>query len=290
LDYLMKAGKKKGYLLDDEIDESLPDSPVLDDLLADLHNTGAETLDDEPGLAPVPGVEDTADLGELELAGELSEGTNDPVRTYLREMGTVSLLTREGESEVAKRIERGQARAQKALSRAPLVIQELLNLGVALQQDQASVQDVVIMPDSADTDNSGTEQKEQLLQRISEIAKHYERAQQFRQKLQAISPGMKPKQRRKLRYSFARSVVRLSRICRQIQFTPQFQRQIIGLIRQATEEYKPVEREIARIQRKLEESVLARSARLPELRTSLRQLTQQLRKLEAHWGWDDRAG
>ncbi len=119
------------------------------------------------------------------------------------------------------------------------------------------------MPDSIDTDNSGTQQKEQLLQWISEIAKHYEKAQQFRQKLQAVSRDSKSKQHRKLRYSFARSVVRLSQIYRQIQFTPQFQRKIIDLIRQAAEEYKAAEREIAKIQRKLEESVLAGSARLP---------------------------
>ena len=284
-----KAGREKGSLLDDEIDEllpdELPDDPALDDLLADLDSTGAEIFE-EPDLARSQSTEDTEDLGELELGGELSEKTNDPVRTYLREMGTVSLLTREGEIDLAKRIERGQTRVKKALSRAPLVIQEMLKLGEALQQDRVSVQDVLIMPDSIDTDNSGTEQKEQLLQRIAEIAKHYEKAQQFHQKLQAVSRRLKPKQHRKLRYSFARSVVRLSRIYRQIQFTPQFQRKIVDLIGQAVEEYKPVEREIAKIQRKLEESVLAGSAGLQaELRTSLRQLTQHLRKLEKDWGW-----
>ncbi len=152
------------------------------------------------------------------------ERINDPVRTYLREMGTVSLLTREGEIDLAKRIERGQTRVKKALSRAPLVIQEMLKLGEALEQDRVSVRDVLIMPDSNGIDNSGTEQKEQLLQRIAEIAKHYEKAQQFHQKLQAVSRRLKPKQHRMLRYNFARSVVRLSRIYRQIQFTPQFQR------------------------------------------------------------------
>jgi RNA polymerase primary sigma factor len=89
-----------------------------------------------------------------------------------------------------------------------------------------------------------------------------------------------------LRHNFARSLVRLSRIYRQIQFTPQFQRKIVDLIGQAVEPYKPVEREIAKIRRRLEESVLARSAGLQEeLQESLRQLMQHLGQLDKDWGW-----
>lgn len=285
----MKASKEKGYLLNDEIEglspDELADDPALDDLLADLDGTGAEIFE-EPDLARFESTEDAEELGDLALGGELSGSINDPVRTYLREMGMVSLLTREGEIDLAKRIVRGQTRVKKALSRAPLVIQEMLKLGEALEQDRVSVRDVLIMPDLNGIDSSGTEQKERLLPRIEEIAKHYEKAQQFHLKLQAVSRRAKPKQHRKLRYKFARCLVRLSRVYCQIQFTPQFQRKIVDLIGQAVEQYKPVEREIAKIQRKLEESVLARSAGLQEeLRTSLRQLTQQLRKLEKDWGW-----
>jgi len=284
----MKVNKKKVSVLDTEIGKQLPDKradgPLLDDFPADLDSDGAEPLE-EPDLAQIPVLEDTADLGRLEPADDLSESAHDPVRTYLRETGAVSLLTREGEIEVAKRVERGYAKVKKALSRAPLLIQELLNLGVALQQDNVSVQDVLVLPDSTDTGSSAGEQRQQFLRTISEIAKHYERAQSYRQKLQSFPPGRKLKQRRKLRHRCARSVIRFSRIYRQIPFTPQFQRRSIDLIKQAAEEFKPVEREIARIQRKLEESVLTGSARVPELRTSLRQLTQQLRKLEGHWGW-----
>ena len=268
----------------EEIDELLPeelaDDPALDDLLADLDSTGAEIFE-EPDLALVQSTENADELGEFELGGELSGKISDPVRAYLREIGTASLLTREGEIDLARRMERGQARVKKALSRAPLVIQEMLELGEALEQDRVSVQDVLIMPASNGIDNSGTEEKEQLLQRIAEIAKHYEKAQQFHQQLQAVSRRLKPKQHRMLRYNFARSLVRLSRIYRQIQFTPQFQRMLADLVGQAVEQYKPAEREIAKIQRRLEESVLAWSAGLQdELRASLRQLTQHLRQLE----------
>ena len=165
------------------------------------------------------------------------------------------------------------------------MIREVLRVGEELKQGRASVEDVLIMPESVGTDDSGTEQKGQLLQRIAGIAKHYELAQQFRQKLQAVSRRIKPKQHRKLRYKFARCLVNLSRIYRQIQFTPPFQGNIIDLIRQAVEKYKPAEREIAKIQRKLEECLLTGLSGLPELRTSLRQLTQDLRKMEKDWGW-----
>jgi RNA polymerase primary sigma factor len=90
---------------------------------------------------------------------------------YLREMDTGSLLTREGEMDLAKRIERGQTIAKKALSQSPQVIQEMLRLGDALEQGRVSVQDALIMPDSSAVDSSTTKEEEQLLDRIAEIAK-----------------------------------------------------------------------------------------------------------------------
>ncbi len=247
--------------------------------------TGTEVFE-EPDLTLIRSTEHTDELRELELGSEILGRINDPLRAYLREIGTASLLTREGEVDLARRLERGQSRVKKALSRAPLMIQEMLNLGEALKQNRVSVRDVVIMPGSNGIDNSGAEQKEQLLQRIAEIARHYEKALQFHQKIQAVSCHPKSEQHRMLRYNLARSLVSVSRIYRQIQFTPQFQRKIVELIGWAIEQYKPVEREIARIQLKLEESVLGRPDGLQEeLRESLRQLTQHLRQLERDRGW-----
>jgi RNA polymerase primary sigma factor len=69
------------------------------------------------------------ELLDLDLPAGVGEKVNDPVRMYLREMGTVPLLTREGEVEIARRIERGQNTVLKSLSRAPLVIQEIIGMG-----------------------------------------------------------------------------------------------------------------------------------------------------------------
>ena len=211
---------------------------MVDELLREALVDGPAEILGEPDPALVQSTENTDEPGEFELDGELSGKISDPVQTYLREIGAAALLTREGEIDLARRMERGQNRVKKALSRAPLVAQEMLKLGEALEQGRVAVRDVLIMPDSNGIDSSGTEEKEQLLQRIVEIAKHYEKAQQFHQQLQAISHRLKPKQHRMLRYNFARCVVRLSRIYRQVQFTPQYERKIAGLIEQAVEEDK----------------------------------------------------
>src|SRR5579862_6709359 len=108
----MDTGKEKGYVLYDDVNDLLtedyPGGRQIDDLLSELDSAGVEILE-EPKLEFDKKSEDGEEFGDLELAQDFSDKTNDPVRMYLREMGTVPLLTREGEIELAKRIERGQA-------------------------------------------------------------------------------------------------------------------------------------------------------------------------------------
>src|SRR5215468_2442883 len=138
----MDNGKEKGYVLYDEVNEILnedfPGGRELDDLLTELDTAGVEILE-EPKIEFDKKAEGSEDLGDLELTQDYSDKTNDPVRMYLREMGTVPLLTREGEIELAKRIERGQNAVRKALSRSPLVIQEILALEQRIQAEPSSV-------------------------------------------------------------------------------------------------------------------------------------------------------
>lgn len=187
---LMDTGKEKGFVLYDEVNELLPDEMVggaeLDQLLADLDTAGVEILE-EPRLDFEKKIEEGEELAELELTTEFSEKTNDPVRMYLREMGTVPLLTREGEIELARRIERGQRSVLRALSRSALVIREVLRIGEELERDLVMMRDLLTLPDMAVSDDSLTTHKEELKRQIAEIAKQYKKSQQFRQKLQAIS-------------------------------------------------------------------------------------------------------
>ena len=130
---LINIGKEKGYLLYDEVNELLPSEITSSDELDDLFNTfgsaGIEVIDSDQkylrdesrrSTGPAEGAEEL----ELDLTPGALDKTNDPVRMYLREMGTVPLLTREGEVEIARRIERGKLAVIKSISRTPLDRQE----------------------------------------------------------------------------------------------------------------------------------------------------------------------
>src|SRR5438270_3221789 len=138
-------GKEKGYVLYDEVSEVLPGDfsggEELDDVLAGLDTAGIEILEEPKDFEKK--LEESEELLDLELPAGLGEKVNDPVRMYLREMGTVPLLTREGEVEIARRIERGQNTVLKSLSRAPLVIQEVIGMGEDMEKEAISARDLI---------------------------------------------------------------------------------------------------------------------------------------------------
>jgi RNA polymerase primary sigma factor len=286
LKQLMEAGKEKGFVLYDEVNEILPDDmaagPELDELLADLDSAGVEILE-EPKEFGRKG-EEGEDLTDLDLVQDLGDKTNDPVRMYLREMGTVPLLTREGEIELAKRIERGQSSVRKALSRSPLVIREVLLIGEELRHDAIMVRDVLVTPDLVAVDDTLVEQKEEFLAAVEEIEKQYRKSQQIRQKLQAIMRGMKPKQVRSMRSNLARTMVKVSRLVRNLQFGVIYQHRLSDRVRRAVEEFKPIEREVARLQRQLESPSAEGAVVNRELRKDLKSQNQRLQDLELDCG------
>src|SRR5262249_39355310 len=107
-----------------------------------------EGIDLQDGILPsqrVPKQSDVEDEEELDfrLAPEVMDKTTDPVRLYLREMGTVPLLTRQGEIEIAKRFERGHLRVLKAISRSPIVIQEVLAIGAEIEAGRLCVKQLL---------------------------------------------------------------------------------------------------------------------------------------------------
>jgi RNA polymerase primary sigma factor len=279
---LMESGKEKGFVLYDEVSELLSDDfPAgreFEDLLSDLDSAGVEILE-EPRTEFDKKAEESDDFADIELAQDYADKTNDPVRMYLREMGTVPLLTREGEIELAKRVERGQGSVRKALSRSPLVIRDLIQLGEDLQNHVISVRDVLILPDLGGTEEDFAEQAAELLAQMEEIERLYRKAQQARQKMQAVSRSLKPKQHRGLRWALARTMVQISRIIRGIGFSGWVRRNLAARLRSAVDELKPAEREIARIQRKLEEIGQENHASR-ELRKELRTCSQRIQQLE----------
>src|SRR6478609_5255120 len=154
LQRLVQLGKEKGYVLYDEVSEVLPtDLPggaELEDVLAGLDGAGIEILEEAKDFEKK--LEEGEELLDLELPAGFGEKVNDPVRMYLREMGTVPLLTREGEVEIARRIERGQNTVLKSLIRAPLVVQEIVAMGEAVATEVISARDIVQISDPVLTD------------------------------------------------------------------------------------------------------------------------------------------
>src|SRR5438552_10358935 len=142
-------GKEKGYVLYDEVSEVLPGEipggTELEDVLAGLDVAGIEILEEPKDFEKK--LEEGEELLDLELPAGVGEKVNDPVRMYLREMGTVPLLTRDGEVEIARRIERGQNTVLKSLSRAPLVVQGVIAMSDEMARDVISARDVIQIAD-----------------------------------------------------------------------------------------------------------------------------------------------
>ena len=285
LQRLVQMGKQKGYVLYDEVSEVLPGEMAagseLDEVLAGLDGAGIEILEEPKDFDKK--LEEAEELLDLDLAAGLGEKVNDPVRLYLREMGTVPLLTREGEVEIARRIERGQHTVLKSLSRAPLVIQEILVLADEVAHDTISAREIVQISDPILSDELVEEIRQQFVQAAEEIGRFYKRLLQARQKLQAIPRGMKPKQYRRQLWELARLVVKTSRLARMVKFQSPVIRHLIERVRAAVEEFKPLEREISRVQRALE-TWPERNEAVKELRKEQRGFGQKLQQLEEQFG------
>jgi RNA polymerase primary sigma factor len=285
LQKLVQMGKEKGYVLYDEVSEVLPgDLPggaELEDVLAGLDVAGIEILEEPKDFEKK--LDETEDLLDLDLPA-VGEKVNDPVRMYLREMGTVPLLTREGEVEIARRIERGQGTVLKSLSRAPLVIHEVIMMAEEMARDTISARDVIQIADPILTDELVEEKQQEFVQAIEELARYNRKMIQCRQKLQAIPRAMKPKQYRRQLWELGRLVIRTSRLMRAVKFQSAVVRHLIDRIRTAVDELKPLEREVTRIQKLLETWSGGRAEGMRELRKEQRAHGQRLQQLEEEFG------
>src|SRR6201997_452108 len=196
---LIDTGKEKGYLTYGEVNDLIPNdlnSPDdLDDLITTIGTQGIDLLDEggpKFGGDKYEEGEDGEDV-ELDLTPGTLEKTNDPVRMYLREMGTVPLLTREGEVEIAKRIERGQLRVMKAISRSPIVIREIVALGEDLKRGVRNVKEVVIFDEEEITEEVLQARVRQTVGKIDGLVKHQKKAAQLEEKLETINPKTRAK-------------------------------------------------------------------------------------------------
>jgi len=285
---LVDSGKEKGYVLYDEVSDLLPDElatgPELDDLLADFDAAGVEILE-EPRIEFDKKAEDGDEFSDTELNPDAADKTNDPVRMYLREMGTVPLLTREGEIDLARRIERGNRAVRKALSRSPLIARGILQYGEDVRAGRMDVHDLLLLAENTESEEDEDPNTQEFLRSVEELDALLRKTWQLRQKLQAVSRTLKPKQHRTLRWEVARHTVELSRRIRDFSFAPPARRCLISRLRRALEEARTLEANIARLHRNTDEPDhhdASTNGRDP--RKELRQCSQRLQQLEDECG------
>jgi RNA polymerase primary sigma factor len=180
---LITMGKAKGYLTYDEVNDHMPDDVVssdqIDDWLSSLGDEGIEVVDSAASVkvrsttAPkVPELIEDDEKKEEEEEEEFDGGyskTNDPVRMYLRKMGSVSLLTREGEVEIAKRIEEGERRVLQVVLNSSIAVEEILDLGERLKKQKIRVKDVVRDLDEEDADFDEEWHTERVIKIIDKV-------------------------------------------------------------------------------------------------------------------------
>ena len=290
---LIDAGKEKGYLTYSEVNDLIPHdvhSPEdLDDLLTTIGTQGIDVLEG-PAKLPSSALEKKFDQEveegeevELDLTPGALEKTNDPVRMYLREMGTVPLLTREGEVEIAKRIERGQLRVLKALSRSPIVIREIVGLGEDLKKGVRSIKEVTTFDEEEITEEILQNRLKEWTGKIDDINKHYKKSQQLAEKYEGI-PALKKKQRegRRCRWALARSLVETSRGIRFLGFTNNERKRLIERVNKTVDTMRALDRQCQNIEKKIDAS--RSDEQKKDLRRQARQIRADLERLEHESG------
>jgi RNA polymerase primary sigma factor len=289
---LIDTGKEKGFLTYNEVNDLLPNdinSPDdLDDLLGMIGNQGINVLEDTklPSEKKFdPDAEESEDV-ELDLTPGALEKTNDPVRMYLREMGTVPLLTREGEVEIAKRIERGQIRVLKALSRSAIVIREVLAIGDDLKRGVRSVKEVVIFDEEEITDEVLLGRLKDITGKIDELNRHYKRGLTFAAKLAEIgAPGKdrkKIRDQRKLHWGLGRAQVEVSRAIRKLRFTNQERKRLIDRVNKTVENMKALDRQVLNLEKRCE--FTKNEDQKKELRRQVRTVRTDMERIEVEAG------
>jgi len=281
---MISLGKEKGYLLYNEVSDLLPaeahSSEEVEDLLANFATAGIEVIEESPKSLPDRMEGRLDELGEeadLDLTASALEKTNDPVRMYLREMGSVPLLTRQEEVEIAKRIERGQNSVLKAISRSPIIIQEILTMAKEVRAGNKSIKEIVVFNDDELTEDRILEPLEGFLDAIDEIPMLFKRVQQLRTRLANIPRTKRAKEHRRVRIQLARHRVQISQMIRSIEFTHTERKRLMEKIRHAVEVLDRLEQQRRDVESRMRS---AKGDALKEHRRMLHQVRGKINTLE----------
>ena len=268
MERLLELGGDKKYLTFDDLNRELPDNVVspddIEDVLQKLEGSNIPVGDSDERLldqaaAVATEEEDSDEDVELDLSAGALDKTNDPVRLYLREMGVVPLLTREGEVAIAKRIERGQLKTQKAISRSPIAVRELLKIGEELEAGSVNIRETVVFAEQAEL--TGDEDKDKAeeyrawtIEGIENIRKLFKQGLKDWEKLreeQKNARGKKNTRLLRLRRKVARLRLEIAQEIGRLNVTERARQRLINSIRAVQKEVRDAEREVDSLTEKL---------------------------------------
>src|SRR5712692_9038902 len=285
-------GKERGYLLYDEVNDILPaevhSSEEIDELLSTFERYGIDVYEDlatakaaralleaaEPAEHEAEAhKESAAEEVEIDLTPGALEKTNDPVRMYLREMGTVPLLTREGEVAIAQRIERGQLVVLKTISRSPIVLKEVLAIGEDLRKGTRSIKEIIQFDDEELTEEKIEAKTKATLRVIDRIERLYVQANKEAVRLEKL-PRAKKRTYLRAKWALSRTRVKMSILVRSFDYNPFEKKRLIDKIRQTVERLQQLEREATKLVRRAE---VSKGDHASEARKELRSRRSELR-------------
>ena len=260
---LIDIGNEKGYLLYDEVSDLLPSEITasaedLDDLISAFGTAGIEVIDAADQrvarLDNIPSEKEFKEIPEgeveLDLTPSALEKNSDPVRIYLREMGTVPLLTRAGEVVIAKCIERGHRTVLKSLSRSPVIVREIISLGDQLKKDPDIIKDILRFRDEELTDDKIEEKFQECLDTIGQIGTTNKKVDTLRMKLGGMGSKAKKASLRSARWNLGRTRVELSKLIRTIEFSPGEERHLMAVMKETVDKIRQLEQQLGRLERK----------------------------------------
>ncbi|HSQ24677.1 MAG TPA: RNA polymerase sigma factor RpoD [Pyrinomonadaceae bacterium] len=260
MDRLLQLGGDKKFLSYDDLNRELPENVVspddIEDVLQKLDASNIHVADSDERLieqaaAIATDDEESDEDLELDLSAGALEKTNDPVRLYLREMGVVPLLTREGEVAIAKRIERGQIKTQKAIARSPIAVGELLKIGEELRAGNLNIREVVTFSEQAELageEDKAEEYRDWTVEGIENINKLFKNALKEWAKLRTetkITRGKKTKKLLRLRRKVARLRLEIADEIGRLNLTERSRQRLINAIRNVQKEVRSAERELS---------------------------------------------
>ncbi len=288
---LIETGKDKGYLLYDEVYDQVPDDVVsvqeeFDGILRRFTELGVEVIH-RPArytnrVETEPQGDDfekrEAEQPELVLVGERDK-TNDPVRMYLREMGTVPLLDRDGEVEIARRIEQGEWTIYEALCENQVVLKELLRLNELAQQDKMKAHELVVdFDDGLSLDGRSNERFRQNQKIFDGLAKADRRIEILRKRQKRFSP--RGTRFAEIDRDIDREIGKITKLIRSIDLNVQTRNRLTEFLREIDREFSRYDRDIRRAKMALDKEAnkelrSLHRRRIERYRTKLREIEER---------------